>query len=407
MRHGRKLKITAVALLLAVQTSAQTSRPRVIVVGVNGMEWDIIRPLLLKGEMPNLAAVEQRGISGRMQTISAASCPKVYSSIATSTPPEEHGITGFVVGGKTASTHMLKQEPLWSILSKHDVSVGLANVPATFPVLPVKGYMVSGMLTRGRDCEDGVLCSPKLSGVDVHDAVFPTELAPELMQNVGDFWFDCSRMPGAADLRGKEAAAIDAWLEQVARVRAQQSRLFDYLLSHRPTDFTMLVQSCEDRTGHWLYPVQPFNVGYDPGLHRVRLEAFPDQYRAFDKMLGQILKHVDQDTYLFIISDHGIKPLRELGPNRREFRQAHDRGDSPPIVAKHDFDDGDEVPGVFFAMGPNIRRSVRLAGLRISVFDIAPTVLHLYGIPPAAAMKGRVLTEIFAARVASASANSR
>src|ERR1700693_2899241 len=38
-----------------------TDKPHVIVVGVNGMEWDFIRPLILRGEVPNLAKLVQRG----------------------------------------------------------------------------------------------------------------------------------------------------------------------------------------------------------------------------------------------------------------------------------------------------------------------------------------------------------
>jgi predicted AlkP superfamily phosphohydrolase/phosphomutase len=34
-------------------------------------------------------------------------------------------------------------------------------------------------------------------------------------------------------------------------------------------------------------------------------------------------------------------------------------------------------------------------GFAVSVFDIAPTILKLYGIPQPAQMKGRVLYEIF------------
>jgi hypothetical protein len=37
----------------------------------------------------------------------------------------------------------------WSVLSKNGIAVGMANVPATFPVMHVNGYMISGMLTRG------------------------------------------------------------------------------------------------------------------------------------------------------------------------------------------------------------------------------------------------------------------
>jgi predicted AlkP superfamily phosphohydrolase/phosphomutase len=319
----------------------------------------------------------------------------VYTAIATSAPPEENGITGFVVGGTTASTSMLKREPLSWILSKHGVTVGMANVPATFPVLPVNGYAVSGMLTRGKGCEDGILCAPKLSQVEGGDAVYPPGMVAELQANVGDFWIDCSRMPSAQELRGQEEQVIDRWLEQVSQVRAQQTKLFDYLLSHHPTDFTMLVQSCEDRVGHWLYPIQPYNVGYDPKLHTLRVEAFPNQYRALDGVLGHILKYVDDQTYLLILSDHGIKPLREFEDATHAYRSAHDHGGNTPIIAKHDFADGDDVPGSLIVMGPNIRRDTRLMGFSASVFDIAPTILSLYGIPKPAGMKGRVLTEIF------------
>src|SRR6267378_204812 len=390
---NNKFLIGLVAFLMAaIPVGSQTiSRPHVIVVGVNGMEWDIIRPLLLRGELHNFAEVIQRGVYGKMRTLSAPNCPKVYSSIATSTPPEENGITGFVVAGKTARTDMLKREPLWSILSKHDVTVGMANVPATFPVMPLNGYMISGMLTRGQGCEDGILCSPKLSEVKGGEAVYPPSMVAELEMNVGDFWIDCSRMPTAEQLKGKEAEAIDHWLQQVSQVRAQQAKLFDYLLSHHRTDFTMFVQSCEDRVGHWLYPIQPYNVGYDPKLHTIQVNAFPDQYRALDKVLGTILKYVDENTTLFIISDHGIKPLREM-----ESQLAHrDHAGTTPIIAKHDFEDGDDVPGLFVAMGPGIKKGARIMGLPMSIFDIAPTILHIYGTPVPTRMRGRVLTEIF------------
>ena len=67
-----------------------------------------------------------------------------------------------------------------------------------------------------------------------------------------------------------------------------------------------------------------------------------------------------------------------------------------PVIAKHDFADGDEVPGSFIAMGPGIKQDYRLMGLSASVYDIAPTILHLYGIEQPQQMRGHVLKEIFA-----------
>src|SRR5712675_910934 len=249
------------------------SKPRVIMVGVNGMELDIIRPLLLKGQMPNLSRVIEKGAYGKLRTVSGPNCPRVYTTLFTSTNPEEHGVTGFLVGGITANTHMLKQEPIWSMLSKGDITVGMANVPATFPVMPVNGYMISGMLTRGKNCEDGVLCAPKLSEVSGGDAVYPAKMREELLKNVGDFYIDCERMPSAGDLKQHEAEAIDAWLKKVQLIRDQQTQLFDYLLDHHPTQFTWLAQSCEDRAGHWLYPIAPYHAGYNASVNSVRQSA--------------------------------------------------------------------------------------------------------------------------------------
>src|SRR5580693_290836 len=91
---------------------ASKPKPKVVVIGVNGMEWDVLRPLLLQGKLPNLAKVIDNGTYGKLRTVSSPNCPRVYSTIFTSTQPDEHGVTGFIVGGITANTNMLKEEPI-------------------------------------------------------------------------------------------------------------------------------------------------------------------------------------------------------------------------------------------------------------------------------------------------------
>jgi predicted AlkP superfamily phosphohydrolase/phosphomutase len=104
------------APLFAQNQSSTKPKPKVVMIGVNGMEWDILRPLLVQGKLPNLAKIIKNGTYGKLQTVSAPNCPRVYSTIFTGTKPEEHGVTGFIVGGITANTNMLKEEPIWSYL---------------------------------------------------------------------------------------------------------------------------------------------------------------------------------------------------------------------------------------------------------------------------------------------------
>lgn len=49
--------------------------------------------------------------------------------------------------------------------------------------------------------------------------------------------------------------------------------------------------------------------------------------------------------------------------------------------------------GIFLAKGPQIKKSVKVKN--VTIYDIAPTILHIFGIPIPKDMDGRVLTEIF------------
>jgi predicted AlkP superfamily phosphohydrolase/phosphomutase len=129
-------------------------------------------------------------------------------------------------------------------------------------------------------------------------------------------------------------------------------------------------------------PHRPLALSYralpcwlQPKLNSVRADAFPNQYIAYDKVLGTTLKHVDENTYAFIVSDHRIKPLREFAETNPHAHMDHEK--TTPVIAKHDFADGDDVPGSFFAMGPGIKHGLRLMGFEASVYDIAPTILHI------------------------------
>jgi len=65
------------------------------------------------------------------------------------------------------------------------------------------------------------------------------------------------------------------------------------------------------------------------------------------------------------------------------------------VIAKYDFVDGDDVPGSFFAMGPGFKHDLRLMGLGASVYDVASTLFHIYGIEKPKQIRGHVLSEIF------------
>jgi len=57
-------------------------------------------------------------------------------------------------------------------------------------------------------------------------------------------------------------------------------------------------------------------------------------------------------------------------------------------------------------MGPGIKRDFRVMGLAASVYDIAPTILRIYGIEQPKQMHGHALSEIFEKRETKATAGN-
>jgi len=51
------------------------------------------------------------------------------------------------------------------------------------------------------------------------------------------------------------------------------------------------------------------------------------------------------------------------------------------------------MKGLFLAFGDRIKRGIRIEGA--SIYDLAPTILHIYNVPIPEDLDGRVLTEIF------------
>src|SRR5262249_7169848 len=67
-----------------------------LVLGLDGADWGIARPLMDSGRMPNLARLVREGASAKLRTITPALSPVVWTSIATGKLPTKHGILDFL-----------------------------------------------------------------------------------------------------------------------------------------------------------------------------------------------------------------------------------------------------------------------------------------------------------------------
>src|SRR5437588_310275 len=68
---------------------------RVLFVGLDGADWELLDGYMSSGVMPNLAALAREGQTGTLTTIQPPLSPLVWTTMMTGVSPLEHGILDF------------------------------------------------------------------------------------------------------------------------------------------------------------------------------------------------------------------------------------------------------------------------------------------------------------------------
>ncbi|MBI2840170.1 MAG: alkaline phosphatase family protein [Acidobacteria bacterium] len=154
-------------------------------------------------------------------------------------------------------------------------------------------------------------------------------------------------------------------------------------------DLLMVYFSGVDAAEHqyWAY-YQPDEFSQRPSAEDVAAlgHVVPGYYRYIDAIVGDLLKRLPKDALVVVLSDHGQGP----NPNYRPEVTISEYGKW--VSGTH----GEAPPGILLFSGPGVKPG-RVG--HTTVFDIAPTLLALLGIPPTQDMPGRVVTEAFVPEV--------
>jgi tetratricopeptide (TPR) repeat protein len=152
------------------------------------------------------------------------------------------------------------------------------------------------------------------------------------------------------------------------------------LANHADWDFMAVYYRAIDEVCHQFMPYHPPRMDGIPekdfDLYRHVVTGI---YRLHDLLLARLMQLAGPDTAVVLISDHG-------------FHSDHLRPKFTPrvpagITVWH------RPQGVFAAAGPGFAKDKLVYGARL--LDVAPTVLHWFGLPVGADMEGRVLEDAF------------
>jgi predicted AlkP superfamily phosphohydrolase/phosphomutase len=125
---------------------------RVIVVGLDAADWQLLDGYRADGTMPNLARLVQEGRSGVLRTFQPPLSPLIWTTMMTGTSPLQHRILDFtrfnpVTGVREPITSDERLEKaVWELAGDNNRDVAELGLWATHPAEPVRGLMISERL---------------------------------------------------------------------------------------------------------------------------------------------------------------------------------------------------------------------------------------------------------------------
>jgi predicted AlkP superfamily phosphohydrolase/phosphomutase len=173
--HLRRLVLF---LLIALASpAAARDAPRVVILGIDGMDPDLLTKFVAEGHMPNFERLMKEGTFSKLGTSIPPQSPVAWSNFSTGMDPGGHGIFDFIhrdpktyqpvfsaadviEPGRTLSVgdwelplsgggarQLRIGQTFWQILDKDGVPCTIIRVPANYPPVSTKARTLSGMGT--------------------------------------------------------------------------------------------------------------------------------------------------------------------------------------------------------------------------------------------------------------------
>ena len=280
---------------------------RVLVIGLDGVPFSLLKRLLAEGKLPHLAKLAESGSFKRMNSVHPCVSSVAWATYMTGKNPGKHNIYGFVdrfpesMDVFIPTSRDMAGETLWEILSQAGKRVVVINVPVTFPPRKVNGILISGFLCPNID---------KISQ--------PKEVA-RVLKEMG-YRIDVDAWQARKDL--------DRFLEDLHLTLDKRVEAMFHFLEREEWDFFQVHIMETDRLNHFVYGLwEEGDPQYGP--------EFIKYYQKIDDFLGRIGAWLDGDTRFIVLSDHGFCSMKkEVYVNRWLQREGwlKFRGETPKSV---------------------------------------------------------------------------
>ena len=403
---------------------------RLLLLGVDGLGWDTLQRWAAAHPSENYAWFRQRALQAPLDTLVPTLSPRIWSSIATGVPPEDHGVIAFTSWDYTGLDHSrllsprfegafywtrllerlgaarrlpvssldLRKPPIWEIVGRPAYPVDVLGWWATWPAQPIAGRMVSDRFYFSRAEPDlaanetGNPTAASLPSSHREQAESPAGLTfpPQLEADLAPLRRAPEQMAESelAFFLNFPADANGESLTNASQPRNDPRPEIRYGYTSDETWFGIAMKFLDDA------PLNTTMVAYFRGLDMVshgamqfsHLYSETEQanretasrfsetvcryYEYVFSRLRRLIEKAGDNTVVLIVSDHGFEHTAN-----GEFGHYH------------------APQGVFMTLGGG--RTGVDSSRTYHVYDVAPTLLWLRGYPDGADMPGRAHDALF------------
>lgn len=262
---------------------------KIVIIGLDGVPLELIQRWAASGHLPTLQRLMSTGVVGSLRSTVPPTSGPSWSSFMTGMNPGKTGIYDFLYRREgtyqfpPVNASLRGGTTLWRYLSDAGYRVGVLNIPMSYPVEPVNGYMISGWMTP----------------YQATDYTYPSELMEELEREIGNYRI----YPTETFSENRKESFLRATYDLLEML----TRTAIYLARTRPSDVFMTVFFDTDRVlhqlWHYLDPDHPWRRDREDREWVVR-----DYFHQLDESIAAVLNaaQADENTLVIVLSDHGM-----------------------------------------------------------------------------------------------------
>lgn len=265
---------------------------KVLIIGIDGGTWTILRSAMDEGYMPNLKGLVESGASGILVSTMPAITPAAWGSFQTGVNCGKNGVFDFAYWDKSENkAHYVSsstlQTTLWEMASDAGKRVGILNVPMTYPPRKINGCMVTGILTPSLESE----------------CTYPPELKEQLLQTVPGYHI--FNLQNAGD--GSPHENFQGFIAQMHDIVDNRAKAAKFLIDKEDFDLFMVHFQTTDIVQHAMWGYMDENSPLYDSYKREYI--FKNFYKYLDAKIKEVREvfagKAGDDFLTLIVSDHG------------------------------------------------------------------------------------------------------